>query len=170
MTMEDLQRKNVDNIGGYLRSQACGGATVNELIERKGRSVFTVAPEATVLEALRSMSRHGVGALVAAEGGRVVGVISERDYARKVILTGKSSSETSVAEIMGTPVNTVSPEQTVSECMEIMTAHHIRHLPVLKDGRLVGLVSIGDLVKSIISDQERRLEKFEQYVSGSYPT
>ncbi len=170
MTTGGMQRKSVDNIGDYLGSRVCGGARVNELLERKGRSVFTVAPEATVMEALRSMSRHGVGALVAAEGGRVVGVLSERDYARKVILTGKSSGETSVAEIMGTPVNTVSPEQTVAECMEIMTAHRIRHLPVLEGGRLVGLVSIGDLVKSIIYDQERQLEKFEQYVSGSYPT
>jgi CBS domain-containing protein len=169
MTTGNTQERTFDNIGSFVEKMACGAARVRDLLERKGRGAYTVSPSSSVLEALKSMARHGVGALVVVEGDRVIGVVSERDYARKVILTGKSSGETSVKEIMSHPASTVSPDQTIAECMTLMTVQRIRHLPVLESGRLAGLVSIGDLVKSIISDQERRIEQFERYIRGAYP-
>jgi CBS domain-containing protein len=159
-----------DDIGSYLRAQECAEAKVRTLLERKNAEVFTITQSRSVFEALEAMSEHGIGALVVVEEGRVVGMISERDYARKVILIGRSSRETTVREIMSWPARTVTPEQTVAECMALMTERRIRHLPVLEAGRLVGIVSLGDLVKSIIADQGHRIEQYEKYISGSYPT
>jgi CBS domain-containing protein len=138
--------------------------TVKQLLERKGRRVWSIGPDAPVLEALKLMAEHGVGALVVLEGERLAGVISERDYARKVILHGKSSSETPVREIMTGRVVTVTPAQTVADCMAVMTEKHFRHLPVVEDGRVVGVLSIGDLVKAVIAEQADTIRALESYI------
>jgi CBS domain-containing protein len=141
--------------------------TVGQLLNVKGHGVWTIAPDATVYEALTLMAEKEVGALVVAEADKVVGILSERDYARKVILKGKFSKDTLVSEVMTPRVIAVHPEQTVEECMALMTDKHIRHLPVLDDDQLVGIVSIGDLVKAIISDQEFLIENLQAYIVGS---
>jgi CBS domain-containing protein len=138
--------------------------TVKHLIDRKGRTVFSVDPEDPVLEAIRMMADHHIGALIVMKGDKLQGIISERDYARKVILHGRSSAETPVWQIMSTPVVTVSPEQTVQNCMELMTERRIRHLPVTEAGKVVGMISIGDLVKAVIEDQQQTIEQLESYI------
>lgn len=159
-----------DNIGEYLPKAGKGATLVRTVLQRKARrEVFTVTPGTSVYEALSLMALKNIGALVVVEAGRVVGVVSERDYARRVILIGKSSRETAVREIMGTPALTVSSASTVAECLALMTERFLRHLPVVDDGLLVGLVSIGDLVKALVADQEERLGHIEAYISGSYP-
>lgn len=139
------------------------------LVGKRQREVYTVSPRDTVFEALRLMAEKNVGALVVVDGGRVVGVVSERDYARKIILIGKASRETLVEEIMGAPAITVTTGTTVAECMALMTGRHLRHLPVVSDDVLIGLVSIGDVVKALLADQEALLGKIEAYISGTYP-
>lgn len=140
--------------------------TVQQVLQKKGGRAWTIAPGASVFEALQLMAEKNVGALVVTEGAEVVGVFSERDYARKIILVGKSSKETSVADIMTTLVISVSPRQTLDECMKLMTEERVRHLPVLDDGELVGVVSIGDAVKEIITEQAHIIEQLQNYVSG----
>ena len=140
--------------------------SVAHLLHAKGHAVWSVPPAASVYEAIKLMADKGVGALLVMEGQRLVGIVSERDYARKVILQGKSSRDTPVREIMTDKVFYVRPEQTVEDCMALMTAHRIRHLPVLDDGQVRGVVSIGDLVKAIISEQEVRIQQLEQYIMG----
>jgi CBS domain-containing protein len=164
------QGGRLDDIGTYLPKNDSGSVLVREvLVEKPQREVYTIGPRDTVFEALSRMAEKNVGALVVIEGAKVVGVVSERDYARKVILIGKSSRETAVEEIMGTPPVTVATGATVAECMALMTSRHLRHLPVVSDGVLVGLVSIGDLVKALLADQEARLGRIQAYISGSYP-
>ena len=136
-------------------------STVRQLLEVKGRDIWSVSPNATVLQALRTMADKQVGALVVLDGDKLVGVLSERDYARKVILYGKTSKDTRVNEIMSSPVVTVHPDQTVAECMELMTNKHIRHLPVLENDELVGVISIGDVVRDVIYSQRKKLRSFE---------
>jgi CBS domain-containing protein len=170
METKGAGERKIDDIGSYLGREHCGETRVWQLLEGKGREVCVIAPRDSVLEALQRMGECAIGALVVMEDGSVAGIISERDYARKVILTGKGSSDTQVGEIMSSPVCTVTPDMTVAECMELMTDRYIRHLPVLDGDQLAGIVSIGDLVKSIISDQEKRIEQFERYITGSYPT
>jgi CBS domain-containing protein len=138
--------------------------TVRQLIDRKGRTVFSVDPEDPVLEAIRMMADHHVGALIVMKGDKLQGVISERDYARKVILHGRSSAETPVWQIMSSPAITVSPEQTVQDCMQLMTERRIRHLPVVEAGKVAAMISIGDLVKAVIEDQQQTIEQLESYI------
>ena len=140
--------------------------TVRQLLASKGSHVFSVSPEAPIIEALRIMAEKGIGAVLVVEGPRVVGIMSERDYARKVILKGKSSQDTPVREIMTERVVYARPEQTVPECMALMTSKRIRHLPVLEADRLVGVLSIGDLVKETISEQEFIIRQLENYIHG----
>jgi len=139
------------------------------LLGEKGHQVFSVSPEASVYEAIEMMSQRGIGALMVMQGSHLVGVLSERDYARRVILEGRSSRETRVEEIMSIAPVTVTPDHTVEECMRLMTEHHVRHLPVIDGGRMAGVLSIGDLVKRIISVQAQVIEYMENYINGSYP-
>ena len=141
--------------------------TARQLLASKGRQVWSVGPDATVLEALRLMAHKDVGALLVLDEGTVVGVVSERDYARKVILEGRASRDTPVSQIMTRAVLHALPEQSVADCMAIMTAKKVRHLPVMDQGELMGIISIGDLVKSIIAEQESVIEQLANYISGS---
>lgn len=143
--------------------------TVRTMLRHKGAELFWLAPEATVYDAVAMMADKGVGALLVLSEGRLAGIVSERDYARKVILRGRHSHEIQVREIMTSPVITVSPEHTVDDCMRTITAHRIRHLPVMVGDELVGMISIGDLVKSIISAQAHTIDQLSGYIEGRYP-
>ncbi len=142
--------------------------TLQDILRKKGHDVWKISPGATVYEALGLMAAKNVGALVVVEGSHVVGIVSERDYARNVILKGKSSHDTPVKDIMTSPVYYVHPRQTALECMALMTDKRIRHLPVLEDDRLVGVISIGDVVKAIIEEQESVIRQYEEYITGRY--
>ncbi|MDE2451494.1 MAG: CBS domain-containing protein [Gammaproteobacteria bacterium] len=138
--------------------------TVRHLLENKGRALFSIEPDDPVLEAIRSMADHHVGALLVMRGNELAGIVSERDYARKVVLLGRSSAETPVWQIMSAPVLTVSLDDSVQDCMRLMTERRIRHLPVVEYGRVVGMVSIGDLVKAVIEEQQQTIEQLESYI------
>jgi len=140
--------------------------TVGQLLKVKGTDIFSVAPEDSVLHAIEAMATRHVGALLVMQQGTLVGIISERDYARKVILMNRSSHDTPVSDIMTSPVVSVSPEETVHRCMELMTEGRFRHLPVIKGGRVVGMLSIGDLVKAVIQEQTEHIEQLERYIAG----
>jgi len=143
--------------------------TVAEILHAKSNArVFHVFPSDTVLDALRLMADQGIGAVVVLEGEKLAGIFTERDYARKVVLLGRSSGDTPVSDIMTRAVRYVHPTQTAEECMALMTENRLRHLPVVDDGRLVGLVSIGDLVKHLISQQQFVIEQMEQYITGGW--
>src|SRR5580658_3091045 len=139
-------------------------ATASALLKHKGRVINSVPPDAPVLEAIREMAEHSVGALLVMQNERLMGVVSERDYARKVILLGRSSNETRVSQIMSAPVLTVRPDQSVNECMRIMTESRVRHLPVLEGERVVGVLSIGDLVRAVLEEQQQTIEQLEHYI------
>ena len=140
--------------------------TVRQLLRRKGQDVWSIDVEEPVLEAIQLMADKHVGALPVTRDGELAGVISERDYARKVILLGRSSAETPVWQIMSSPVVTVSPDQDVRQCMQLMTNRRIRHLPVVEHGRMVGVISIGDLVRAVIEEQDQTIEQLERFISG----
>jgi len=140
--------------------------TILKLLEKKGREVLSVGPENTVYDAIKKMADHNVGSLVVLEEGKLIGIITERHYARNVFLKGRSSPQTTVGEVMSRRVTCAWPEQTVKECMAIMTDKAVRHLPVLDKKQLIGVISIGDLVENIISDQEFIIEQLEHYISS----
>jgi len=140
--------------------------TVRQLLEQKGHDVWSVAPDTSVYDAVKLMATQNVGALVVLQEQRVVGVISEREYSRQVILKGRSSKTTAVREIMVTPVLYARPDQTVEECMALMTDKRTRHLPVLDGDQLIGIVSIGDLVKAVIANQELIIRQLENYITS----
>jgi len=139
---------------------------VKHLLARKGRDVWTVDAKQPVLEAIRIMAERRVGALPVLSAGALIGVLSERDYARKVVLLGRSSADTPVAQIMSSPAFTVTPDETVQRCMEIMTERRFRHLPVVNEGQLVGVVSIGDCVRAVIDEQQDTIQQLERFISG----
>lgn len=139
---------------------------VNHLLDTKGRNVVSIAPDASVFDAIKLMAEQVIGSLVVMEDDQLLGIVTERDYARKVILKGRSSESTRVAEIMTSEVFTTSGDRTVNECMELMSEKRIRHLPVVDDNRVIGMISIGDLVQAIITDQQEEIEQLEQYISG----
>lgn len=139
-------------------------ATAMDLLQNRRGVLYSIAPDQPVLEAIKQMATHGVGALLVIQGAKLVGIISERDYARKVVLMGRSSSDTAVHEIMSGNVISVRPNDTVDTCMRVMTERRIRHLPVLEGERIVGILSIGDLVKAVIDDQKRTIEQLESYI------
>ncbi|PRH83380.1 CBS domain-containing protein [Arenimonas caeni] len=139
---------------------------VNQILANKAGRLVTVPKEAPVLEVVRLMAEHHIGSVLVMQGGELVGIATERDYARKVILQGRSSADTPVAAIMSSPVITVTPADTAQTCMTMMTDRRIRHLPVVEDGRVLGLVSIGDLVKAVIEDQQQEIEQLQQYIAS----
>jgi CBS domain-containing protein len=143
--------------------------TVRSMLRHKGSDIYWVAPEATVYEAVAMMADKSVGALLVLTGGKLTGIVSERDYARKVILKGRHSHEMQVKEIMTSPVFTISPDNSVEDCMRVITMHHIRHLPVIEGDALVGMISIGDVVRSIISAQAHAIDQLSGYIEGRYP-
>jgi CBS domain-containing protein len=143
--------------------------TVRTLLNQKEQNVWHISPEACVYDAIEIMAQKYIGALLVVDQGGLIGVVSERDYARKVILQGKSSKQTLVKEIMTSPAISVTPDQTVEECMRIMTDRHLRHLPVVEADQILGVVSIGDLVKSMISAQQQTISQLHDYISNKYP-
>jgi CBS domain-containing protein len=139
---------------------------IKHLLDRKGRQIIAVKPDSSVLDAIRLMAEKNIGALLVMEGGRLLGIMSERDYARKVVVKGRASDSTPVSDIMSANVVTTSSTETVNTCMALMTDRRIRLLPVVDDGVVVGVISIGDLVQAIIADQQEAIEQLEQYISG----
>jgi CBS domain-containing protein len=139
---------------------------VNQILEGKAGRIVAVPQEAPVLEVIRLMAEHHIGSVLVMQGHELVGIATERDYARKVILQGRSSAETPVSQIMSSPVVTISPTDTAQTCMQLMTHRKIRHLPVVEDGRVLGLVSIGDLVKAVIEDQQQEIAQLHQYIAS----
>jgi CBS domain-containing protein len=140
--------------------------SVRDVVEKKGRQIWSVAPGTTVFETLQLMAEKEIGAVLVMEGGRPVGIFSERDYARQVILKGKASKDTPVRDVMTTRVVYIRPEQTLEECMALMTDKRIRHLPVLVEGRVEGILSIGDVVKAVISEKQFLIEQLENYITS----
>jgi CBS domain-containing protein len=139
-------------------------ATVAQLLGQKPRGIYSVTPDAPVLEAIRLMAEHSVGALLVMQGDKLAGIVSERDYARKVILKGRSSSDTPVKQIMTAEVISVEPGQSTQQCMQIMTERRVRHLPVVEGGRVLGMLSIGDLVRAVLAEQAQTIEQLENYI------
>ena len=139
---------------------------VQHLLDSKGRDLISIATDATVLDAIKIMADKAVGSLLVMDGDKLLGIVTERDYARKVIVKGRSSKTTAVGEIMTAEVLTTTMQETVNDCMTVMTERKIRHLPVVDDGMVIGMISIGDLVQAIISDQKEEIEHLEHYISG----
>ncbi len=140
--------------------------TVKHILDAKGSDVFSVAPSDTVYDAVKNMAEKSVGALIVLDGEKLVGIVTERDYARKLVLEGRSSRDTSVADVMTRKILCVTPDRTVDECMALMTDKRARHLPVLDHKRVVGVVSIGDLVKAVISEQQILIDQLQHYIAG----
>lgn len=139
---------------------------VKHLLDSKGREIISIVEDASVLEAIKIMAERSIGSLLVMDGDKLKGIVTERDYARKVIVKGRSSNSTQVSEIMSTNMHTANPGQTVNDCMKVMTNQRIRHLPVIDNGEVVGLISIGDLVQAIISDQQEEIQQLGQYIAG----
>lgn len=143
--------------------------TVASILDRKGRDVYTISPDNSVYEAIERMADRNVGALLVMDGDRLLGVFSERDYTRKIALQGRASKETRVEEIISNQVVTATPQSTIRECLELMTEHRVRHLPILEGEYVAGVISIGDLVNWIINAQRAQIEQLHSYISGGYP-
>jgi CBS domain-containing protein len=141
--------------------------TVRTILQTKGPEIWSVEPETPVMAALKIMDEKNIGALVVARGGSVLGILSERDYARKLVLKGRSSSDATVQDLMTSSVITVTPDQSMDQCMDLMTSKRIRHLPVVENDKLIGLISIGDVVKAVISEKEFLIKQLENYISGA---
>lgn len=139
---------------------------VKHLLDRKGREIIAIAEDASVLDAIKMLADRSIGSLLVMDGDTLKGIVTERDYARKVLIKGRSSKSTQVREIMTTEVFTANTDQTVNECMTVMTEKRIRHLPVVENGEVIGLISIGDLVQAIIADQQAEIEQLAQYISS----
>jgi CBS domain-containing protein len=142
--------------------------TIKELLKKKSGDIWSISPQTSVYQALELMAQKEVGALLVMENDKLVGIFSERDYARKIILKGKASKETAVSELMTTSVYYVTPDNTLEEAMALMTSKHIRHLPIMNHGKLSGIVTLGDVVKKIISEQKLTIHELENYVTGGY--
>jgi len=140
--------------------------TIRQLLNRKGYDVVSISPEATVYEALELMAKEDIGAVLVMDGDRLLGIFSERDYARRCILHNRRSKETKVKELMTSNVFTISPSASINDAMELMTKHHIRHLPVVENGKVIGVISIGDVVKAVIENQEHVISHLEGYITG----
>ena len=140
--------------------------TVRQLLEAKAPEIYAIGPDAPVIDAIRLMAEKRIGAVLVMDGSRLVGILSERDYARKIVLQGRSSSDTPVRTIMTPDVVTVRPDDTADRCMQIVTTERIRHLPVLRNGEVLGVVSIGDLVKAVIEDQQVELDQLQRYIAS----
>jgi CBS domain-containing protein len=143
---------------------------ITSILQQKDSGIYSVTPSQSVYEAIELMASKGIGALLVIVGSKLVGIMSERDYARKVVLKGRTSKGTQVADIMTSPVIFVTPQNTVDDCMAIMTKSRIRHLPVMEQEKVIGIISIGDLVKWIIAEQEGRIQNLEDYITGKYPS
>ena len=141
--------------------------TVRNILQSKGPGIWSVEPETPVMAALKMMDEKNIGALVVTQRGSVLGILSERDYARKLVLKGRSSTDSTVHDLMTSSVITVTPEQTMDQCMDLMTSKRIRHLPVVENDKLIGLISIGDVVKAVISEKEFLIKQLENYISGA---
>jgi CBS domain-containing protein len=140
--------------------------SVRQVLEAKGSATFSLSPGATVYEALELMAKNDVGSVVVADGDCLLGIFTERDYARKLILQGRSSKDTPVSDLMTSNILTVSPTQTIDDCMAMITENRVRHLPVVEKGQLVGIISIGDVVKAVIADQQRTIQQLSSYIAG----
>ena len=138
--------------------------TVRHLLDGKEKLLWSVEPDDPVLEIIQLMATHHVGALPVLRGGELLGIVSERDYARKVVLLGRSATDTPVGQIMSSPVITVTPQTSLNECMQLVTDHRVRHLPVVENGRVIGMISIGDLVKAVIDEQQHKIDDLERYI------
>lgn len=144
-------------------------AAVKDLIQKKNQTILTISPQATVFEAIRVMNDRNVGALMVTTGKQIHGIVTERDYLRKVALKNRASKSTPVADIMSAKLVYVTPSETVGDCMAIMTERHVRHLPVMDEGVLTGLISVGDLIKELSAEQQAQIRFLEEYIAGSYP-
>lgn len=146
------------------------GGTISDILKAKGPlQILSIAPQQSVFDALELLARYDIGALMVISEGQLIGILSERDYARKCVLLGLASKDTLVSQIMTSPVVSITPRHTVDECMSLMTSKHFRHLPVVDNDTVVGLVSIGDLVKSIIGGHEKTIQELEGYIAGAWP-
>jgi CBS domain-containing protein len=158
-------------IGTFVPGQVPGEATMTTatqiLKSKSDKTIYTTTPTASVFDAVKLMAEKSIGALVVMDGEAIVGLVTERDYARKIVLMARSSKETPVRDIMTSSVMCVRPERTSEECMALMTEHRVRHLPVMDNGKLIGLISIGDLVKDVISEQKFIIQQLEQYIAGT---
>jgi CBS domain-containing protein len=168
MTESGPQKKReLDDIGLYIKNRSCGGSIVQDVLEAKGSGVVTISPEAPLREALALMSQHNIGVLVVVEKEEVAGIISERDFAREEVFGQRNWEENQVNRLMKSPVQTVSPDDSVMECLSLMTMGRVRHLPVKAGGKLAGLVSIGDLVKDFMAGRDNLIRQYDEYIRGT---